>query len=48
MKWAANQLLISTSRGNVDFYIWSATRDNSPETAIFDMNVFERAMREIG
>jgi capsular polysaccharide biosynthesis protein len=46
-KRAANQLLISAIRGNAAFHIWS-TRDSSPERAMLDMDVIERAVREIG
>lgn len=46
-KRAANQLLISAIRGNAAFHIWS-TSESSPEKAVLDMDVIERAMREIG
>lgn len=46
-KVAANQLLISAIRGNAAFHIWS-TRESSPDKAVLDMEVIERAMREIG
>lgn len=48
MKPAINQLLISAIRGNKAFHIWSATPDCSPDRAVLDMSVIERAMREIG
>ena len=48
MKRAANQLLISAIRGNAAFHIWSATQDSSPDKASLDMDVIERARREIG
>ncbi|MCW5736514.1 MAG: glycosyltransferase family 61 protein [Enhydrobacter sp.] len=47
MKPALNQLLISAIRGNAAFHIWSARRDSPPDEAILDMDVIERAMREI-
>lgn len=46
-KRAANQLLISAIRGNAAFHIWSPS-ESSPDRAVLDMDVIERAMREIG
>lgn len=47
-KVAVNQRLISAIRGNEAFHITCAMMDRSSGTATFDMDVIERALREIG
>jgi len=45
-KRAANQLLISSIRGNAAFHVWSA-KESSPGRVVLDMDAVERAVKMI-
>jgi capsular polysaccharide biosynthesis protein len=47
-KPAVNQLLISAIRGNQAFHVWSAAAGSSPQRTSLDVDLIERAMRDIG
>lgn len=47
-KPSVNQLLISSIRGSQAFHIWCRKRGEPADRTILEMDIVERAMREIG